>query len=65
MTAIGVYGAAKVGAEYAFADKTLKNKTVLLSGVGQVGYELLRNFIYNGVKEVICAEMSQERIGCL
>ena len=62
VTAIGVYHAAKAGAEYAFADKTLKNKTVLLSGIGQVGYELLKNFIFNGVKEVICAEISKDRI---
>ncbi|MDO8481092.1 MAG: Glu/Leu/Phe/Val dehydrogenase dimerization domain-containing protein [Nanoarchaeota archaeon] len=62
ITAIGVYHAAKAGAEFAFPDKTLKNKVVLLSGVGQVGYELAKNFIYNGVAKVICAEMSQERM---
>ena len=62
ITAIGVYHAAKAGAEFAFPDKTLNNKVVLLSGVGQVGYELAKNFIFNGVKKVICAEMSQERM---
>ncbi|MBR9699412.1 hypothetical protein GOV09_03080 [Candidatus Woesearchaeota archaeon] len=62
ITAIGVYQAAQTGAEFAFPDQTLSNKVVLLSGVGQVGYELLKNFVFNGVKKVICAEMSKERI---
>jgi len=62
ITAIGVVAAAKTAAEYAFPDKSLKNKTVLLSGVGQVGYEVLKNFVHGGVAKVICAEMSADRI---
>lgn len=62
VTAIGVYYAAKAAAEYAFPDKSLKNKTILLSGVGQVGFELLKNFVSNGAEKVICAEVSTERI---
>jgi len=62
VTAIGVYEAMSVGAEYIFPDKSLKNKTVLLSGVGQCGFELAKNLVYNGVGKLICAEINEERI---
>ncbi len=62
VTAIGVYESMKVGAEYVFPDKSLKGKTVLLSGVGQCGFELAKNLVFNEVGKVICAEMNKERI---
>jgi len=62
ITAIGVHYAAMEGAKSAFPDKTLAGKVVLVSGVGQVGYEVVKNFVSNGVKKVICAEMSKTRI---
>ena len=62
ITALGVYHAAKKAAEFAFKDKTLKDKVVMVSGVGEVGYEVLKNFVANDVKKVICAEMTAERI---
>lgn len=62
VTAIGVYHAAKSGAEFAFKDKKLNDKVVLISGVGQCGYELAKNYVVNDVKKIICAEISKERI---
>jgi len=62
ITAIGVYHAAKAGAEFAFAGKTLGGKVVLISGIGQCGYELAKNYLAGGVGKVICAELSEERI---
>ncbi len=62
VTAIGVYHAARAAAEFVFEDKSLKNKVVLISGIGQCGYELAKNYVHSDVAKIICAELSKTRI---
>ena len=61
VTAYGVYLGMRAAAEEAWAEHTLKGRTVAVQGVGKVGYYLVKHLVEEGAK-VIAADVDVDAV---
>lgn len=61
MTALGVFEGIKASAQFIFGSPSLKDKTIAVSGVGNVGHTLVKHLASAGAKLMI-ADVNQEKL---